>query len=169
MKKIFLLGISVTLIIPLFPLIDWIYYRDLKPFMPPVHYAGEVPIRRDDYGDGYFGAKRRGGRLHKGLDISVPLHSEVLALKGGRVKTGYNKNGMGKYVIIAHHGDCLTIYGHLSTIRVENKQRIRQGTIIGQVGKTGNARYKKIKPHLHFEVRKEGKHLDPLQILACEN
>ena len=165
MKKIFLLGISATLIIPLFPFLDWMHYRDLKPFMPPIHYTGEIPIRNDVYGDGHFGARRRGGRLHKGLDIYAPLNSNVIAAKGGRAKTGYTKDGMGKYIVISHAGDCTTLYGHLSKFCVENMQRVRQGDVIGLVGKTGNARYRKIKPHLHFEVRKGGKHVDPLLYL----
>lgn len=160
-KKILLLGIAALLIIPLAPLLDWSYYRDRKPFVPPICYIGEIPIRNDSYGDGHFGARRRGGRAHKGLDIYAPLNSEVMASRGGRIRTGFVKNGLGNYVMIKHPGDYTTLYGHLSKVCVENKQRVCQGSVIGFVGKTGNAKYKRIKPHLHFEIRKRGKHLDP--------
>ena len=103
--------------------------------------------------------------MHKGLDIRTPLHSKVTAVRGGRVQAGFSKNGFGKYVIIKHPGDYVTLYGHLSKFCVNDSQRIRQGTVIGHVGKTGNARYKAIKPHLHFEIRKDGKYLDPLLFL----
>ena len=166
MKKIFLLGISAILFIPLIPLIDWVYYRDKKLFIPPIYYTGRVPIRKDVYGEGYFGAPRRGGRLHKGLDISASLYSDVVASKGGRAKTGFVKNGLGKYVMIKHPEDYVTLYGHLSEFCVKNNQRVRQGLVIGCVGKTGNAKHKSIKPHLHFEIRKDGKHLDPLLFLV---
>ena len=165
MKRILLVSISAILFIPLAPLIDWAYYHDRKPFIPPIHYTGEVPIRKDAYGDGHFGAPRSRGRTHKGLDIYAPLYSEVKAAKGGRVKTGFVKNGMGKYVIIKHPGDFVTLYGHLSKFCIKDRQRIRQGVVIGYAGKTGNAKYKKIKPHLHFETRKNDEYLDPLLFL----
>lgn len=166
MKKILLIGIIAILLIPIAPLIDWAYYRDQKVFIPPIRYTGKPPIRKDVYGNGHFGASRRGGRRHKGLDISAALSSKVIASKGGRVKTGFAKDGMGKYVIITHHGNYVTLYGHLSRFGVRHNQRVRQGEVIGYVGKTGNARYKKIRPHLHFEIRKDSQHLDPLLFLA---
>ena len=165
MGKSLLLGVTVILVIPFIPLMDYACYRDKKPFLPPVSYADEVPIRNDNYGDGSFGASRSGGRSHKGLDINSPLQSEVTAFKGGGVEIGLQENGMGKYVIIRHAGDYSTLYGHLSEICVRDRERVRQGDVIGYVGKTGNARYKGIEPHIHFEIRQGGKHLDPLLFL----
>jgi murein DD-endopeptidase MepM/ murein hydrolase activator NlpD len=163
--KLLVIGISAILLIPLAPIIDWVYYHDRKPFVPPIRYTGELPIRNDSYGDGRFGASRKGGRLHKGLDILGSLKSQVFAVKGGSAKTGFSKNGMGKYVIITHTEGFVTLYGHLSELCVKEGDRTRQGAVIGYVGKTGNARYKKIKPHLHFEVRRNGEYLDPLLFL----
>jgi murein DD-endopeptidase MepM/ murein hydrolase activator NlpD len=164
-KKILPLGISAILLIPLTLLMDWAYYRDRKTFISPIRYTGKIPIRTDAYGDGHFGVSRSGRRRHRGLDIYAPLHSEVIASKGGKVNIGLIKNGMGKYIIIQHPEDYVTLYGHLSKFCVKDKQRIRQGSIIGYVGKTGNARYKMIEPHLHFEIRKNGEYLDPLSSL----
>ncbi len=166
MKKIFLSGLLAILLIPFVPLIDWVSYRDKSFFIPPVGHTGQILIRNDVYGDGHFGAKRRGRRLHKGIDIYAPLEAEVIASKGGIAKTGFVKNGMGNYVIINHSGNYATLYGHLSKCSVKNKQRVRQGDVIGYVGKTGNAHYKNIKPHVHFEVRKNGERIDPLSVLT---
>ena len=162
MKNTLLFGIAAILLIPLVPLADWIYYHDRKSFIPPVHYIGKVPIRKDVYGDGYFGAPRKGKRTHKGIDISAPLYSEVRASKGGRTKVRLQKNGMGKYVVIIHPEGYVTLYGHLSKFSVRDNERVRQGEVIGYIGKTGNANHEKIKPHLHFEIREGGKHIDPL-------
>jgi murein DD-endopeptidase MepM/ murein hydrolase activator NlpD len=73
--------------------------------------------------------------------------------------------GMGNYIILRHPSNTITIYGHLSKIYVRRNQLIRQGDVIGSVGKTGNANYRDIQPHLHFEVRKNGVPEDPLQYL----
>jgi len=153
------------LLLPLGPLIDWAIYRDHTFFIPPVNYTGEIPIRNDAYGQGYFGAPRRGKRRHRGLDILAPMNSEVKASKGGIVHLGFQKNGMGKYIVIEHTQAYSTLYGHLSDWCVKDLQRIRQGDVIGHIGKTGNARHKKIMPHLHFEVKKDGTYLDPAVLL----
>ena len=165
MKKILLPGISLILLIPLAPLTDWAYYRDRKTFIPPIRYTGEAPVRDDSYGDGHFGARRSGGRAHKGLDIEAPLRGEVMASKGGRAEVKFQKNGMGKYIIIKHPGGYSTLYGHLAEYGVGADKRVRQGAVIGYVGKTGNAKYKRIKAHLHFEIRKNNEPIDPLTYL----
>ena len=137
---------------------DWF----AEDFISPIKYAGSIPIRNDEHGDGHFGAPRRGGRRHQGLDIYAPLYTSVMASKSGIARVGFVKNGMGRYVIIHHANGCATLYGHLSRVRVKNNQRVCQGTVIGYVGKTGNAKYRSIAPHLHFEIRKWGKCVDPL-------
>lgn len=141
---------------------DWIE----EGFISPIRYKGGIPIRKDEHGDGHFGSARRGGRSHRGLDIYAPLGTGVRASKGGKVKVGYVKNGMGKYVIIHHSNDCATLYGHLSRVCVKNNQKVKQGAIIGYVGKTGNAKYKDIDSHLHFEIRKRGRCVDPLLFIG---
>lgn len=162
MKNTLLFGIAAILLIPIVPLVDWVYYHDQKLFIPPVQYTGKVPIRKDGYGNGHFGTPRKGKRVHKGIDIHAPLYSEVRASKGGRAKVHFQKNGMGKYVVIIHPEGYVTLYGHLAKFSVKDNKRVRQGEVIGHVGKTGNAQYEKIKPHLHFEIRKRGEYIDPL-------
>jgi murein DD-endopeptidase MepM/ murein hydrolase activator NlpD len=72
---------------------------------------------------------------------------------------------MGKFIIIDHGYGVTTLYGHLSAIYARENQSVRQGEIIGAIGKTGNANYKDMLPHLHLEVRKNGVHQNPQEYL----
>lgn len=141
------------------------FYWDKSDFIIPVQYIGEIPIRSDIFGDGKFGAKRKNNRLHNGIDILVPYRAPVRAVKGGLAIAGEEKRGMGKYVVIKHKRGLTTVYGHLSDIYIKSTQMVRQGDVIGAVGKSGNASHKAIKPHLHFEIRKNGKPLNPKYFL----
>lgn len=133
-----------------------------EEYIPPIKTRGTILIRKDNHGDGHFGAPRRGGRSHKGIDIYAPVNTKVIASKNGVAKAGFVENGMGKYVIIRHSDGSSTLYGHLSVIAIKNNQRVCQGKVIGYAGKTGNAKYKGIQPHLHFEIRQRGRCVDPL-------
>lgn len=139
---------------------------DKEAFVFPVQHCGDIVIRSDSWGEGFFAANRSGGRrLHNGIDLYAELESPVLASRSGRVIAAQQNNGMGKYVLIQHAGGISTLYGHLSEIRVRNGQYVRQGMRIGSVGKTGNANHPGIQPHLHFEVRKDNLPQDPRQYL----
>ena len=120
---------------------QWLYYRDTVYFCRPVSYTDDIPIRNDGYGDGHFGARRKGGRSHKGFDILGKVGDPVMAAKGGWVQVGLDKNGFGNYVIIHHSRELSTLYAHLSEISVKVGARVRQGAVIGAIGKTGNAGY----------------------------
>lgn len=144
---------------------DRIYYRDAVPFSTPIIIKRKIPVRRDTFGKGGFGAPRNGGRTHEGLDILAKIGTPVKAVKSGRVFVGDVLGGIGKYVKIIHPGSLVTRYGHLSKISVRRGRKVRQGDIIGEAGKTGNASHKLIKPHVHFEVMKNGKPVDPLEYL----
>jgi murein DD-endopeptidase MepM/ murein hydrolase activator NlpD len=64
---------------------------------------------------------------------------------------------LGNYVIITHANNMQSLYAHLSKIRVETGKTVQTGTVIGEVGATGAA----TGPHLHFEIRVDGKAQDP--------
>lgn len=157
---IVLLIVTVTLY-----LYDRIYYRDTVAFLVPINIEGDIPIRRDAFGRGEFGARRNGGRTHKGLDILAKIGTPVRAVRSGRVFIGDVPDGIGKYVKIIHSDSLVTRYGHLSKINVRRGRKVRQGDIIGEAGKTGNANHRLIRPHIHFEVRKKGKPVNPLEYL----
>ena len=120
-----------------------------------------LSVRNDAHGEGAFGASRRGGRRHKGIDLEARIKAPVYASKSGWARARYFPGGYGNLVIISHPGRWETRYGHLDKIAIKRFQWVRQGDIIGFVGKTGNADLKGIVPHLHFEIRKMGKPLDP--------
>lgn len=161
MKKILLF---LMIILPIYLLIG-LYFLDKDYFLCPIKYQGDIIIRSDSRGDGFFGADRNGRRLHQGIDLFAEVGTPVLAVRSGRAIAAKQNRGMGKYVIIRHPGNIITIYGHLSEIYVTKGKFIRQGEVIARVGKTGNANYRDIQPHLHFEVRKNGAPQDPLEYL----
>jgi murein DD-endopeptidase MepM/ murein hydrolase activator NlpD len=104
----------------------------------------------------------RSGRLHAGVDIAAPRKSQVVATACGRVTyTGRDRGGYGKHVIIHHGNGYETLYAHLSRIKTKQGKRVKRGEVIGRVGKTGNASG----PHVHYEIRQNGKPTDPAPFL----
>lgn len=97
-------------------------------------------------------------KFHSGLDISAPYGSPIKASMSGVVeKTGYDEDGYGYFIVIRHGNSIKTLYGHLSQILVKEGQKVNRGQIIGKVGDTGMT----TGPHLHFEVIKNGKRINP--------
>ena len=142
-----------------------IAYLDKVFFLCPIKYNKEIIIRNDVRGNGNFGVSRNGNRKHKGIDFGAGLDTEVAAARSGEViETGFHK-GLGIYVQIQHDNMLTTIYGHLNRAFVSQGQLVRQGQLIGLVGKTGNAGHPKILPHLHFEVWERGNPVDPMGFL----
>ncbi len=95
--------------------------------------------------------------FHPGLDIAAPTGTTVTAAAGGTVIMAQWYGGYGNYISIDHGGGYSTGYGHLSAIYVANGQTVARGQAIGAVGSTGAS----TGPHLHFEVRINGKAVDP--------
>ncbi len=95
--------------------------------------------------------------FHQGLDIAAPSGTTVTAAAGGSVIMAQWYGGYGNYILIDHGGGYSTGYGHLSAIYVSNGQSVKRGQAIGAVGSTGAS----TGPHLHFEVRIDGKPVDP--------
>jgi murein DD-endopeptidase MepM/ murein hydrolase activator NlpD len=77
----------------------------------------------------------------------------------GTVEFAGWQGGYGNTVIVRHGGDKTTLYAHLSRIDVRRGERVQQGQRIGAVGATGTA----TGPHLHYEFRVGGRHVDPLR------
>lgn len=144
------------------------FYFDRVPCLSPVAYTGKLPVRNDWRGEGDFGTRRNGNRRHQGIDLLAPVGTPVMAAKGGIAFSGLHKKGLGKYVEIKHKDGLVTIYSHLSEIYILPIQKVRQGQVIGAVGKTGNAGYNGIEPHLHFEIRRKGIAVDPKKYLLAE-
>jgi murein DD-endopeptidase MepM/ murein hydrolase activator NlpD len=96
--------------------------------------------------------------FHRGIDIAAPEGSPVRASATGKViRSEFNRNGYGNLVVIQHEKDLTTWYGHLEKRAVRRGDSVRQGDLLGTVGSTGRT----TGPHLHFEVRRGNKALDP--------
>jgi murein DD-endopeptidase MepM/ murein hydrolase activator NlpD len=95
--------------------------------------------------------------FHQGLDIAAPTGTTVTAAASGTVIMAQWYGGYGNYILIDHGGGYSTGYGHLSAIYVSDGQKVERGQAIGAVGSTGES----TGPHLHFEVRIDGKPVDP--------
>jgi len=158
MKKILLI---LLILIPFYLFIS-LYFLDRDYFLCPIEYKRGIVIRNDSRGEGFFAANRNGKRIHQGVDLWAEVSTPVLASRSGIVVAAKQNRGMGNFVIIQHPHNIRTIYGHLSKIEVRQNEFVRQGQMIGLVGKTGNANFRDIQPHLHFEVRKDGSPEDPM-------
>jgi len=111
-----------------------------------------------------FGLRFDGLRpeLHRGVDIPVPTGTRVLAMADGRVRFAGVMRGFGNVVWIDHPSGILTLYAHLSDIRVAEGERVSTGDLVGLSGATGDV----TAPHLHFEVWRWGHPVDPIPILG---
>jgi len=99
--------------------------------------------------------------FHKGIDLKAPLGQEISSpLKGVVKEVGYS-NGRGNYVVITHNKVYSTAYSHLANIHVVEGQKIKSNETIGFVGITGLS----TGPHLHYEVWKNDKPVDPIPYL----
>jgi murein DD-endopeptidase MepM/ murein hydrolase activator NlpD len=101
------------------------------------------------------------GAFHPGVDISTRRHEPVLATAEGVVARSGWAGDYGKAVQIAHTTGYTTIYGHLDVILVKDGQHVHRGEQVGLVGSTGRA----TGPHLHYEVRKNDRLLNPLEYI----
>ncbi len=96
--------------------------------------------------------------FHPGIDIKGKVGKKIKSVKDGKIIfTGWN-NIYGNFIIIKHKNNYITSYAHLSEINVKLNQYIKQGEYIGKMGSTGRS----TGPHLHFEIRKNGKLINPL-------
>jgi len=98
---------------------------------------------------------------HPGIDLAVPAGSDVLAAGGGLVRDAGQDSAYGLFVLIQHPQGYQSMYGHLSRILVARNDAVRAGQVIALSGNTGHS----TAPHLHFEIRREGRSLDPLTLV----
>jgi murein DD-endopeptidase MepM/ murein hydrolase activator NlpD len=104
-----------------------------------------------------FGAAR-GRRHHEGIDIKAPRGTLVRAAAAGHVVESRWRRGYGNLVTLDHGAGVQTRYAHMTKVFVRAGARVGRGEPIGTVGATGNA----TTPHLHFEVRRDGRLRDPI-------
>ena len=98
-------------------------------------------------------------RMHKGMDFSAPTGTPIYAPSDGKViRVDSRSAGYGKHIRIDHGFGYVTLFAHLSKYNVRRGQQVKRGDVIGFVGNTGRS----VAPHLHYEIRKDGKNLNPI-------
>ncbi|NWF94155.1 MAG: M23 family metallopeptidase [Syntrophaceae bacterium] len=101
-------------------------------------------------------------KRHQGIDIASPLGTPIKASSAGRVIYSSNTiKGYGNLIILRHSEEFVTVYAHNQVNLVEEGSWVEKGQVIGKVGETGRASG----PHLHFEIRKNNRAVDPLPYL----
>jgi len=100
--------------------------------------------------------------FHQGIDISTDKGQPVFATADGIVESASYSGDYGNLVVIKHGFDLTTRYGHMSGFAVKPGQAVKRGAVIGYVGATGRA----TGSHLHYEIRANGKLINPLQLLT---
>lgn len=98
--------------------------------------------------------------FHNGIDIAAPMGTHVYAAREGKVELIGSDEVFGNYIKIQHTGGYETFYGHLNKIFVELHDQVNSTMIIAEVGNTGMS----TGPHLHFEVRRDGKAKNPANL-----
>jgi murein DD-endopeptidase MepM/ murein hydrolase activator NlpD len=101
-------------------------------------------------------------RQHKGVDFAAPRGTPIYAAGDGVIESAGRNGGYGKYLRIRHNSTYKTAYAHMTRIAkgMRRGKRVRQGQIIGYVGSTGRS----TGPHLHYEVLRGGRQVNPLKI-----
>ncbi|MGB0838572.1 MAG: M23 family metallopeptidase [Chitinophagales bacterium] len=98
-------------------------------------------------------------KMHTGIDFSATTGTPIYSTGKGRVvMTKRLKKGYGNYVVIDHGFNYKTLYAHMNDIKVREGQYVNRGDVIGTVGDTGTS----TAPHLHYEVWKNGKKINPI-------
>jgi lipoprotein NlpD len=133
-----------------------------KPEFAPLAPAGPAPTGWGWPSNGVLiGKFSSNGSLNKGIDIAGDLGQPVLAASDGTVVyAGSGLRGYGELVIIKHSDTYVSAYGHNRRLLVREGQQVKVGQAIAEMGSTGTDRVK-----LHFEIRRQGKPVDPLQFL----
>ena len=116
---------------------------------------------------GSFGMRQdpfsgEGQEFHKGVDISAPVGTPVHVTADGIVAFADMESGYGRLVVIDNGGGYETWYAHMSKFYVHTGQEVRRGELVGAVGTSGRV----TAPHLHYEVRVNGRPMNPYQYLA---
>ncbi|QJD17463.1 DUF5930 domain-containing protein [Paracoccus sanguinis] len=109
---------------------------------------------------------KRWGRAHEGIDLAGPVGTPIYATGDGVVIFAGWQRGYGNVIKIKHAVGTETRYGHLSKIRVKAGQQVSRNSLIGDMGNTGRS----TGPHLHYEVRVDGKAVNPMSFIkAAQN
>lgn len=123
-----------------------------RPTIPPAYgmVTSRFGYRRSPFGD-------KKAVFHAGIDIGAPVNSVFVATADGVVTALERKNGYGALLTIEHAEGMETRFAHAGAIFVKPGDQVRRGQVLGSVGRSG----KTTGPHLHYEIRINGQHVDP--------
>jgi murein DD-endopeptidase MepM/ murein hydrolase activator NlpD len=99
-------------------------------------------------------------KMHKGLDFAAPRGTPIYAAGNGTVQYAGRKGAYGNFILIRHNATYSTAYAHMKRVNTAKGRRVKQGQIIGYVGTTGRS----TGPHLHYEIRRSGRQVNPLKV-----
>lgn len=105
---------------------------------------------------------KRAGRHHDGIDIPSSNGSHIIASADGKVTFSGWMRGYGRIVVIKHSHNFNTVYAHNSKNYAKKGEKVSKGQVIAQVGNSG----KSTGPHLHFEIRKSNKVVNPMKFFG---
>jgi|SRR5690625_3139715 len=127
--------------------------------MPAIQPVENKDLRRisSGYGVRYHPILKM-SRMHNGIDFSANNGANIYATADGVVSKASNQRGYGKIVTIDHGFGFETRYAHMSKMNVRRGQKVTRGQVIGQVGNTGLS----TAPHVHYEIRKNGRTVNPI-------
>jgi murein DD-endopeptidase MepM/ murein hydrolase activator NlpD len=97
-------------------------------------------------------------KMHEGIDFTAPTGTPIYATGNGRVMNVAPGHGYGNAIVINHGFGYQTLYGHMYKVKARPGQLVKRGELIGYVGSTGLSSG----PHLHYEVIKNGKKINPI-------
>jgi murein DD-endopeptidase MepM/ murein hydrolase activator NlpD len=129
-----------------------------------------APRTFEPAGDGFFwptqgtihsGFGPRGQSFHDGIDIAAPEGTTIHAIESGEVIYSDRLRGYGNIVILRHDDGLVSVYAHNQVNLVREGNRVERGEVIARVGSTGRV----TGPHLHFEIRKNNRAVDPMRYL----
>lgn len=131
-----------------------------EPYSHHQSFAFDWPVNEARLTRGFLPNKKR--RPHLGIDLAAPKGTKILASHDGIViYAGRDFKGFGKMILLESGQGWATIYGHLDKISIKEGQIVKQGQVIGLMGRTGRS----TGVHLHFEIRKDKGPVDPLPLL----
>ena len=127
-------------------------------FRWPLNVAGRISSKF-----GYRDAPTSGASTyHKGIDISAPTGTDIVAAASGKVVTATYSSSAGNYIMIYHGNSTYTVYMHCSSLSVSVNEEVKKGQVIAAVGSTGIS----TGAHLHFGVSVNGSYVNPLNYVS---